>query len=70
MCERLDASEDEDPEAVRRRFDNELGVRRWLRTPDDVSKYASAPVDDGAPWWWEGDAEASDSFLAAQGVSL
>lgn len=70
MCERLDVGENEDAEAVRRKFDNELGTRRWLRTENETGKYADAPVDDNAPWWWEGDAEASDSFLAAQGVVL
>lgn len=70
MCERLDGGENEDPEAVRRRFDADLGVKRWLRTPEDVSKYAGAPVDEAAPWWWEGDEEASDSFLEAMGVKL
>lgn len=70
MCERLDVGEDEDPEVVRRRFDVELQVKRWLRTVDDTDKYAGAPVDEAAPWWWEGDAEASDSFLEAMGVSL
>lgn len=70
MCERLDTGESEDPEAVRRRFDSDLGVKRWLRTTEDRSRYADAVVDEGAPWWWEGDEEASDTFLAAQGVSL
>lgn len=70
MCERLDAGEDEDPEAVRRRFDSDLSVKRWRRTPDDTDKYAGAPVDPAAPWWWAGEEEASDSFLAAMGVSL
>lgn len=70
MCERLDAGENEDPEAVRRRFDSDMGVKRWLRTDADTDKYADAVVDEAAPWWWEGDEEASSSFLAAQGVSL
>lgn len=70
MCERLDGGEDEDPEVVRRRFDTELGVKRWLRTPEETDKYADAVIDEGAPWWWEGDEEASDSFLEAMGVTL
>lgn len=70
MCERLDTGENEDPEAVRRKFDSDLGVKRWLRTPEDRNRYADAVVDPSAPWWWEGDEEASASFLAAQGVSL
>jgi hypothetical protein len=71
MCERLEPrDEEEKPEVTRKRFDNELSVKRWRITPDHVDKYASAPVDDAAPWWWEGDAEASDSFLEAMGVNL
>jgi hypothetical protein len=31
---------------------------------------AEVEVDEGAPWWWDGDEEASQSFLAAQGVQL
>lgn len=73
MCERLgppDNNKDEDYEVTRRRFDNELSVKRWRVSPEQRDKYADAPVDEAAPWWWEGDEEASDSFLAAQGVSL
>lgn len=71
MCERLEPqTKDEDPEVTRRRFDNELGVKRWLRTDTETSRYADAVTEPGAPWWWEGDEEASASFLAAQGVTL
>lgn len=70
MCERLDVKENEDPETVRRRFDNDMGVRRWRVSPEHVDKYAGAPVDEAAPSWWEGDEEASDSFLEAMGVRL
>ncbi|MGW2213197.1 hypothetical protein [Streptomyces sp. NPDC001781] len=70
MCERLDGGEDEDPEVVRRRFDADLGTGQWLRVPGEVRRYADAEADPAAPWWWEGDEEASASFLAAQGVSL
>jgi hypothetical protein len=70
MCERLDVGEDEDPEVVRRRFDVELQVKRWRRTVDDTDRYSDAVIEESAPWWWEGEAEASDSFLAAMGVSL
>lgn len=70
MCERLDVGKNEDPEAVRRKFDYDMGVKRWRITPEQTDKYADAVVDPSAPWWWEGDEEASSSFLAAQGVSL
>jgi hypothetical protein len=71
MCERLEPkNENENPEVTRKRFDASLSVKRWRITPDDTDRYAEAVVDEGAPWWWEGDAEASDSFLEAMGVSL
>lgn len=71
MCERLEPkTENEDPEVTRKRFDSSLSVKRWRITADHVDKYAGAPVDEAAPWWWEGDEEASDSFLEAMGVQL
>lgn len=70
MCARLDVGENEDPEAVRKRFDADLGVRRWRVTDAAEDRYADAVIDEGAPWWWEGDAEASDSFLKSMGVKL
>lgn len=70
MCERLEVGEKDDPEVVRKRFDNELGVKHWRRTAADADRRAKATTDENAPWWWEGDAEASGSFLAAMGVSL
>lgn len=73
MCERLgppDNNKDEDPEVTRARFDNEMGVKRWLRTDTETGRYAHVATDPAAPWWWEGDEEASASFLAAQGVTL
>lgn len=70
MCSRLDAGENEDPEAVRKKFDADLGIRRWRLTDADIDRYADAVIDEGAPWWWDGDDEASDSFLEAMGVNL
>lgn len=71
MCERLAPKDDnEDPEVTRARFDVDMGVKRWLRTDTETDRYADAEVDPAAPWWWEGDEEASASFLAAQGVVL
>jgi hypothetical protein len=51
-------------------LDSLLGVASWS-TPSREGIFA--PVDeipDGAPAWWFGDEEASQSFLAAQGVQL
>ena len=71
MCERLEPKdENEDPEVTRKQFDASLSVKRWRITDEQTDKYAGAPVDEAAPWWWEGDAEASDSFLEAMGVQL
>lgn len=75
MLERLDYQQEGVPESmkrtpleIRQEFDNELQVRIW-RVPGG----AKAPVDtrpEGAPAWWDSDEEASQSFLAAQGVVL
>lgn len=70
MCERLNGGEDEDPEITRKKFDVDMGVKRWRITAADEDPYADAVVDEAAPWWWEGDEEASDSFLEAMGVNL
>jgi hypothetical protein len=51
----------------RQGIDNELGVAAW---PGPVPHRRSVPVIPGAPAWWAGEEEASDSFLAAMGVQL
>lgn len=66
MLERLDIGDGEDAEKVRRSFDNELGVSGW-GTPGrpldpEVEK------DPDAPSWWTGEEDASQAFLASQGV--
>lgn len=72
MLKRLDLGEkgDKDPEQARRELDQQLKVKRWRITPQDTDPYADVPVDEGAPWWWDGDEEASDTFLQAQGIDL
>jgi len=55
-------------EQARAAFDSDLGMSQWL-VPGRQPK-PPAPRDPGAPWWWHGDEDASDSFLAAMGVTL
>jgi hypothetical protein len=68
MLQRLIVHDGQSEEHARAKFDADLGVSAWAvpgrerRTPE--------PVDDGAPWWWRGAEDASQSFLASMGVSL
>ncbi len=64
MVQRLDVKEDEKPEEVRRGFDNDLGVIRW-QVPGGGNRFAEVEIEDGAPSWWAGDEEASQSALAS-----
>lgn len=66
MLQSLEVPEGKKPEEVYREFDNALGVSGWA-TP---GKAISPVEDDGAPLWWTGDEDASQSFLTAQGVFL
>jgi hypothetical protein len=53
--------------AAREQLDSDLGVRQW----GTVTAPAATPViESDAPAWWHGDEEASESFLAAMGVTL
>jgi hypothetical protein len=68
MAQRVQPGEHESEEAAFARLDNDLQVRRWTNpwqtAPEPVA------VEEGAPWWWYGDEDASQQFLAAQGVTL
>jgi hypothetical protein len=68
MLDRLDIREGQTPEAARKRFDGQLGVSAWA-TPGRERR-APEPVEQGAPWWWHGAEEASDSFFRSMGVVL
>jgi hypothetical protein len=57
-------------EAAVGELNHKLKTKRWRVSPEDEDPYADAVVDEGAPWWWDGDEEASDSFLEAQGIQL
>ena len=62
MVGRLDVGENEKPEEVRRGFDQDLGVIRW-QVPGGGNRFADVKVEEGAPAWWAGDEEASESAL-------
>lgn len=47
----------------------ELGAWR-IPTTYQPPKRKVAPEDEGAPWWWKGAEEASQSFLREQGLVL
>ena len=68
MVQRLSVRENEKPETARKRFDGQLAVRAWT-TPGTRDKTPD-PRDPKAPYWWDGDEDASQSFLAAMGVNL
>jgi hypothetical protein len=72
MLQRLDydPGKEGDHERARKQLDAKLKVKRWRVGSDQEDPMAEVEVDEGAPWWWDGDEEASQSFLAAQGVQL
>lgn len=68
MCQYLDVPEGADEEQVRKKFDNEMGVSGW-RSPG-MPVRPEVEIEEGAPMWWQGDEDASQSFLASQGIRL
>jgi hypothetical protein len=64
MVQRLHIGEDDDPEEVRLQFNRDLSVLRW-QVPGGGNKYAEVEIEEGAPSWWAGDEEASQSALAS-----
>jgi hypothetical protein len=68
MCQRTQDGEREPEGSAQARLDNDLDVSRWLLPGQAAPK--PVETDPGAPWWWHGDEDASQAFLAAQGVSL
>ena len=69
MLQRLAIRDGQTEEQARARFDADLGVSAWA-SPGHARKAIEQTPDDGAPWWWRGAEDASQSFLAAMGVSL
>lgn len=72
LTERLsyDPEKPGDAERARKQLDSELKIKRWRISESDTDPYADAVQEEWAPWWWDGEEEASASFLAAQGVNL
>ena len=68
MGRRVQPGENEPEEAAQARLDNDFQVRRWSNPWQEPAEPVA--VEDGAPWWWGGDEDASQSFLSAQGVVL
>jgi hypothetical protein len=68
MLQRLQVRENEKPDTARRRFDGQLDVRAWA-TPGSETREPD-PLEPGAPWWWSGAEDASQSFLKSMGVTL
>jgi len=68
MLQRLIIRDGQTEEQARAKFDADLGVSAWA-VPGHERRPA-APQPDGAPWWWTGAEDASQSFLAAMGVTL
>lgn len=70
----LEVGENEKPDAVAARLDNDLGTIDWWtplrrRQPEPPKPRVT---DDGlkVPSWWADDETESQRMLAAQGVSL
>lgn len=56
-----------------RRVEALLHVNRWPRPGAEMQPAdhtAQPEAQDDAPWWWDGDEDASQSFLTSMGVHL
>jgi hypothetical protein len=51
-------------------LDEPLAVKSWPLPGQRPAPVAAAPREPGAPPWWAGEEEASESFLKAMGVKL
>ncbi len=67
MVARLEPPDEKENRDPRGELDRNLEVGSW-RVPgwDGLAR----ELPDGAPAWWRGDEEASQSFLRAMGVQL
>jgi len=68
MCSRLRVAEGQTPEAAQKQFDALLSVAGWALP--GASSITAVAREEGAPWWWEGEQDASESFLRSMGVTL
>lgn len=51
-------------------LDSDLQVSDWQVPGSNLRLVKRRDVPEGAPDWWKGESEASDSFLRAMGVKL
>ena len=58
MLQRLNVRDNEKPDAARKRFDGQLGVRAWATPGTEPTE--PEPADTRTPWWWN-KAEADQS---------
>lgn len=71
MLELIDVPEGRTMEDMVKELNHSLAVPAWqapFGEPDDQEP--ADPEDEGAPWWWDGAEDASQSFLRSQGVVL
>ncbi|MEU9323186.1 hypothetical protein AB0D91_05140 [Streptomyces canus] len=69
MLQRLIVHDGQTEGQARARFDADLGVSAWA-LPGRDRREPEPQQDTGAPWWWTGAEDASQSFLASMGVAL
>lgn len=71
MLQRLDYDQkDKTSKQVRQEFDSMLLTKAWRISDAAVSRREAAGVATNAPGWWEGEEEASSSFLSSMGITL
>lgn len=68
MLERLDQDEKQ-PARPRTLLDQQLKVREW-RSPGSRLRKKTRDVPTNAPAWWQGDEDASQTFLHAMGIVM
>lgn len=69
MLQRLVIHDGQTEAQARTRFDADLGTSAWALPGRERRTFEKKP-DDGAPWWWHGSEDASQSFLTSMGVAL
>jgi len=71
MLQRLDyEQEDKKPEQVRKEFDGLMETKHWKITDAVEKETEISEAEKKAPYWWDGEEEASNSFLTAMGIQL
>lgn len=67
MVQRLPQPEKEHPDPRQEYLDGPLRVDDWA-APGEYVKPPSEDIPQGAPSWWRGDEDASQSFFKAMGI--